>query len=387
MIDFELSEEQKLLQKNVRAFLEKEIAPLVPEYEKKYAPFPREIMVDLIRKLLPWDYCLGIVPKKDGGTEIGYINNAILQEELSRVWPSLAVSLGAGGGFVVSKLANEEQKKRYLPGLQSLELLGSFALTEPNVGSDLRGVETTAILKGDHYVINGQKAWVTGGNIAEICLLFASEDRSKGLDGLAILLVDRRESPFEATTIPKVGLRCAPSALMTFTDCKVPKRNLVAGAGTGAYMRLTGELGFTRATVGIFSVGVGAASIEAAVKYAQHRVQFGKKIGKFQLIQEMVSDMFIETEAARLLCYKAFNLLEKKQDATTLASGAKYFANQAALRAASWAMEIHGAWGLAEEYPVERYFRDARALFQPEGNPEIQKLMVAGRVLGMSALV
>ena len=239
-MDFEFTDEQKMLQKNVRAFLEKEIAPLVDEYEKKYAPYPREILVDLIKKLLPWDYCLGVVPKKDGGTEISNIDNAILQEELSRIWPSLAVSLGAGGGMLVAKLANEEQKKKYLPGLQTLDLLGSFALTEPNVGSDLRGVETTAVLQGDHYVINGQKAWVTGGDIAEICILFASEDRSKGMDGLGIFLIDRRESPFEATIIPKIGLRCAPSALMTFTDCKVPKENLIAGAGTGAYMKLTG---------------------------------------------------------------------------------------------------------------------------------------------------
>lgn len=386
-MDFEFTDEQKMLQKNVRAFLEKEIAPLVDEYEKKYAPYPREILVDLIKKLLPWDYCLGIVPKKDGGTEIGNIENAILQEELSRVWPSLAVSLGAGGGMLVAKLANEDQKKKYLPGLQTLDILSSFALTEPNVGSDLRGVETTAVLQGDHYVINGQKAWVTGGDIAEVCILFASEDRSKGMDGLGIFLIDRRESPFEATTIPKIGLRCAPSALMTFTDCKVPKENLIAGAGTGAYMKLTGELGFTRATVGTFSVGIAAASIEAAIRYAQQRVQFGKKIGKFQLIQELISDMYIETEAARLLCHKAFSLLESGKDATTVACGAKYYANQAALRAASWAMEVHGAWGLAEEYRVERYFRDARAMLQPEGNPEIQKLMVGGRLLGMSALV
>lgn len=386
-MDFEFTDEQKMLQKNVRAFLEKEIAPLVDEYEKKYAPYPREILVDLIKKLLPWDYCLGVVPKKDGGTEISNLDNAILQEELSRIWPSLAVSLGAGGGMLVAKLANEEQKKKYLPGLQTLDLLGSFALTEPNVGSDLRGVETTAVLQGDHYVINGQKAWVTGGDIAEICILFASEDRSKGMDGLGIFLIDRRESPFEATIIPKIGLRCAPSALMTFTDCKVPKENLIAGAGTGAYMKLTGELGFTRATVGTFSVGIAAASIEAAIRYAQQREQFGKKIGKFQLIQELISDMYIETEAARLLCHKAFSLLDSGKDATTIACGAKYFANQAALRAASWAMEVHGAWGLAEEYRVERYFRDARAMLQPEGNPEIQKLMVGSRLLGMSALV
>ena len=207
------------------------------------------------------------------------------------------------------------------------------------------------------------------------------------MDGLGIFLIDRRESPFEATTIPKIGLRCAPSALMTFTDCKVPKENLIAGAGTGAYMKLTGELGFTRATVGTFSVGIATASIEAAIRYAQQREQFGKKIGKFQLIQELISDMYIETEAARLLCHKAFSLLEAGKDATTVACGAKYYSNQAALRAASWAMEVHGAWGLAEEYRVERYFRDARAMLQPEGNPEIQKLMVGGRLLGMSALV
>ncbi|MFO8010886.1 MAG: acyl-CoA dehydrogenase family protein [Dehalococcoidia bacterium] len=386
-MDFEFTEEQKMLQKNVRAFLEKEIAPLVDEYEKKYVPYPRDILVDLIRKLLPWDYCLGLVKKEDGGTEIPLTTNGLLQEELSRVWPSLAVSLGAGGGYLVTKLANEEQKKKYLPGLQSLELLGSFALTEPNVGSDLRGVETTAVLDGDHYVINGQKAWVTGGDIAEICILFASEDRSKGVDGLAIFLVDRRESPFEATTIPKIGLRCAPSALMTFTDCKVPKENLIAGAGSGALNTLTGELGFTRATVGMFSIGIAQASIEAAIQYARQRVQFGKKIGKFQLIQELIAESVVETEAARMLCYKAFSLLEQGKEATNEACGGKFLANEVGLRAASNAMEVHGAWGLAEEYKVERYFRDARAMFQPEGNPEIQKLIVGGRSIGMSALV
>ncbi len=386
-MSFELTEEHQMLKKNVRAFLEKEIAPLVDEYEQKYAPYPRDILVDLIKKLIPWDYCLGIIPKKDGGTEIPMIANAVLQEELSRVWPSLAVSLGAGGGYLVGKLATEEQKKKYLPSLQTLDTLASFALTEPNVGSDLRGVETTAVLDGDHYVINGQKAWVTGGDVAEICILFASEDRSKGVDGLGIFLVDRRESPFEATTIPKIGLRCAPSALMTFTDCKVPKENLVAGAGTGALGTLTGELGFTRATVGIFSVGIAQAANEAAIKYARERTQFGKKLGKFQLIQELIADSIVETEAARLLLYKAFSLLGDGRDATLEACGGKYFANQVGVKAASNAMEVHGAWGLAEEYKVERYFRDARAMFQPEGNPEIQKLIIGGRAIGMSALV
>jgi len=376
-----------MLQKNVRAFLEKEIAPLVDEYEEKYAPYPREILVDLIKKLLPWDYCLGIVKKKDGGTEIPYVTNGVLQEELSRIWPSLAVSLGAGGGYLVGKLATEEQKKKYLPAMQSLDILGSFALTEPNVGSDLRGVETTAVLQGDHYVLNGQKAWVTGGDIAEVAIVFASEDRSKGVDGLGIFLVDRRESPFEATTIPKIGLRCAPSALMTFTDCKVPKENLIAGAGTGAMAKLTGELGFTRATVGTFSVGIAQASNEAAIKYAHQRVQFGRKIGKFQMIQNLIAESVVETEAARLLLYKAFSNLDEGKEATIEACGGKYFANEVALKAASNAMKVHGAWGLAEEYPVERYFRDARAMFPPEGNPEIQKLIVGGRVLGMSALV
>ena len=384
---FGLSEEQIMLQKNVRAFLEKEIAPLVDEYEEKYVPYPRDILVDLIKKLLPWDYCLGIVKKKDGGTEIPYVTNGVLQEELSRIWPSLAVSLGAGGGYLVGKLATEEQKKKYLPGMQSLDILGSFALTEPNVGSDLRGVETTAVLQGDHYVINGQKAWVTGGNIAEVAIVFASEDRSKGVDGLGIFLVDRRESPFEATTIPKVGLRCAPSALMTFTDCKVPKENLIAGAGTGAMAKLTGELGFTRATVGMFSVGIAQASIEAAISYAHQRVQFGKKIGKFQMVQNLIAESVVETEAVRLLLYKAYSNLDEGKEATIEACGGKYLANEVGLRAASNAMKVHGAWGLAEEYPVERYFRDARAMFPPEGNPEIQKLIVGGRVLGMSALV
>lgn len=386
-MSFGLTEEQQMLQKNVRAFLEKEIAPLVDEYEEKYAPYPRDILVDLIKKLLPWDYCLGIVKKKDGGTEIPYVSNGVLQEELSRVWPSLAVSLGAGGGYLVAKLATEEQKKKYLPGMQSLDILGSFALTEPNVGSDLRGVETTAVLQGDHYVINGQKAWVTGGNIAEVAIVFASEDRSQGVEGLGIFLIDRRESPFEATTIPKVGLRCAPSALMTFTDCKVPKENLMAGAGTGAMAKLTGELGFTRATVGMFSVGIAQASIEAAIKYAHQRVQFGRKIGKFQMVQNLIAESVVETEAVRLLLYKAYSNLDEGKEATIEACGGKYLANEVGLRAASNAMKVHGAWGLADEYPVERYFRDARAMFPPEGNPEIQKLIVGGRVLGMSALV
>lgn len=386
-MSFGLNEEQQMLKKNVRAFLEKEITPLVDEYEQKYVPYPRDILVDLIKKLIPWDYCVGIVKKADGGTEIPYVSNGVLQEELSRVWPSLAVSLGAGGGYLVAKLANEEQKKKYLPGMQSLEILGSFALTEPNVGSDLRGVETTAVLEGDHYVINGQKAWVTGGNVAEVAIVFASEDRSKGVDGLAIFLVDRRESPFEATTIPKVGLRCAPSALMTFTDCKVPKENLIAGAGTGAMNKLTGELGFTRATVGMFSVGIAQASIEAAIQYAHQRTQFGRKIGKFQMVQNLIAESVIETEAVRLLLYKAYQNLDDGLEATIEACGGKYLANEVGLRAASNAMKVHGAWGLAEEYRVERYFRDARAMFPPEGNPEIQKLIVGGRVLGMSALV
>lgn len=385
-MDFDYSEEQQMLRTNVRNFLEKEILPIVDEQEKK-GPLDKEMAVCLIQKLMPFGYLTGFLPQECGGAELDHKTNGVLVEELARVWASLAgtIFIAAGFWWLLSQAGTAEQKQKLLPLAASGDYIGCLAITEPNAGSDVASVQTTATLKGDHYVINGTKTWISNGSIADAAFILVTTDKSLGPLGMSFFLVERGVSPFTSRELHKLGLRSFPTAELSFDDCRVPKENLL-DPGSG-YQRTMAFFDVSRAMVGTTCTGIAQAAIDASIKYAQDRTQFGRPIGSFQMIQEMLVDMIAETEAGRLLSFRALDLMDKGQKSRWQSSLAKAYATEAAVRTTSKAIQIHGAMGLSDEYPVERYFRDARSLTIPDGTTQMQKLIVGRDVLGIRAFV
>jgi alkylation response protein AidB-like acyl-CoA dehydrogenase len=385
----ELNEEQKILQKNARDFMEREIIPIADEYDRKYHPLPKDVALGLLKKLAPLGYVGSTLPPDHGGQGLDLISYAVRGEELARAYVSLGMIVLMQDGGVLPVLGahgTPEQKAKYIPKIMSLEKISCFCLTEPDVGSGARDLTTTAVLNGDHYIVNGTKTWITNGGISDLAIVFASTDRSKGARGISALLVDRAESPFTTRELPKLGCRSCPTSELNFEDCRVPRRNLIGTEGS-AYLLALSELAKLRVAVGIGAVGLAQASIEAAVKYARERKQFGRPIGSFQLIQEMIADMAMMTDAARFLCWRALYLTGKGEVCWKEASMAKAYSTEMAVQVTSKAIQVHGAYGISEEYPVERYFRDARTLTFPDGATQIQKLIIGRELLGISAFV
>jgi alkylation response protein AidB-like acyl-CoA dehydrogenase len=384
----ELTEEQKLLQRNAREFMEREIVPIADEYDRKYHPLPREVAVELMRKLIPLGYIGATLPPEYGGHNLDLISYAVLGEELARAYLSLAMVTMIQDGSVLPILAQHgtDEQKKYIPQILSLEKVTCFCLTEPDVGSGARDIATTATLKGDCYILSGTKTWITNGGIADLAVVFATIDRSLGLRGITCFLVDKAQSPFTARELPKLGCRSCPTSELSFADCPVPRSHLIGSEGNGYAVALV-ELAKLRVAVGIGAVGVAQAALDAAVKYAKERKQFGRPIASFQLIQQMVADMAMMVDAARFLCYRAMYLIDKGEVPFKETSMAKAFSTEMAVQVTSQAIQVHGAYGISEEYPVERYFRDARTLTFPDGTSQIQKLIIGREMLGISAFV
>ena len=385
-MDFDLTEEQQMMKTNVSKFLDKEIVPIVDEQEKR-GPLDKETAVSLIQKLMPFGYLVGFLPEQYGGSVLDHKTNGILVEELAKAWGSLAGTLFIAAAFwwLLNEAGNPEQKERLMPRASTGDYIGCLAITEPNVGSDVAGVETTAFLDGNEYVINGTKTWISNGSIADAAFILATTDKSLGPLGMSFMLVERDVSPFDARELHKLGLRSFPTSELSFNDCRIPRANqLDPGSG---YERTMAFFDVSRAMVGATCTGIAQAAIDASIKYAQDRTQFGRQLGSFQMIQEMVVDMIAETEAGRLLSFRALDLLDKGEKCRWQASLAKAYSTEAAVRTTSKAIQIHGAMGLSEEYPVERYFRDARTLTIPDGTTQMQKLIVGRRALGIRAFV
>ncbi len=386
-MDFDLTDEQRMLQETVRRFLRDKIAPLADAFDRK-GPMTKQEAHGFLKDLKPFGYLGTLVSEEHGGCGLSHIDWAVLHEELRGVYAGLGgvVGITSSTSHGISGSGNEALIGRVLPGLLSGEKIACTAITEPNVGSDVSAIQTRAVLDGDHYVLNGTKTWISNGTIADYVAVVATSDPSKGAAGILQLLVERDVSPFEAREIKKLGVRSFPTAELVFEDCRVPKENLLLTPGKGFKKALRG-LAFARCNAAIASVGIAQAAIDASVRYARERTQFGRPIAGFQLVQEMIADMVAETEAARLLTYRAFFVLDKGGAGRKEGSIAKAYATEAAVRVASKAVQIHGAYGLSEEYPVERYFRDARCYTIPDGTTEIQKLIIGREVLGSSAFV
>lgn len=384
-MDFELSSEQKLIRETVRKFADQEIIPAARENDA-LERFPW----DLIRKMAPLGFLGATVPEKYGGAGLDYISGAIIFEEIGRGDSSLRTILSVQvslAEYCILTYGTEEQREKYLPKLCGGEYLGCFALTEPGAGSDAAGIETTAASSGDGWVINGSKTWISTGGLANVGIIFARTDPAEGHKGISAFIVEKGTAGFTTKDIlGKLGLRSANTAELFFEDCFIPKENLLGEPGEGFKIALS-ALDNGRYGVAAGCVGIMQGCVDACVKYARERKQFGRQIASFQLVQDMIARMVVDRDAARLLVYRAGDLKNKGVRNTLETSIAKYFASEAAVRAATDAIQVHGGYGYSNEYPVERYLRDAKVATIYEGTSQIQKLIIGENVLGVRAFV
>ncbi len=382
-MDFKLSQEERIIKDSIRKFLRKEIIPIVDEYETS----GKFITKKLLKKLVPFGITSALVPEDEGGLGLSFISYGIMVEELGWAWGSLRTLLttAALATKIIAMHGNKLQKEKFLPPLIDMDETICFALTEPDVGSDAASVQTEAVRKGDYYVLNGTKTLITGGSMADVICVYATVDPSLKGKGVTAFLVKKGESDFQTSNIRKMGVRSSPLSEIVFKDCKVPIENRLGEEGQGLKIALSG-LNTGRISVSFGVIGTAQAALEDSIRYAKGRNQFGKPIASYQLVQELIVDMALKTDTARLLGYRAAALLDAGNDCQREASFAKLFATEAAVDITSKAMQVHGGYGYTEEYPVERYFRDVRHLTMAEGTTEIQKLIIGRDMLKISAI-
>ncbi|MFC1942019.1 acyl-CoA dehydrogenase family protein [Chloroflexota bacterium] len=382
-MDFELTEQQMMIRNMVRDFSEKEIAPVATENNRN-EHFPAE----LVKRMGEMGFMGLNLPAEYGGGGADYTSYCVMTEELAQADVGMAVTASSHISLAGKSIANwgtEQQKNKYLPKLSSGEMLGCFGSTEPNVGSDVSSVETSAVLQGDKWVLNGNKMWITNGGVAGVAIIIAQTDKAKGSKGVTAFLVDRDTPGFSSMDIHnKLGMRSSNTAELVLEDCCIPRENVLGAVGKGLSVALSA---FDSARLGVAARSVGAAQacINASVSYAQTRQQFGKLIGGFQLIQELLADMQVETEAARLLTYRAAAMKDKGNPATIETSMAKYYSSEIAFRVANNALQIHGSYGYTDDYPVERFLRDVRVSSILEGTSQVHKLIIGRSLTGINA--
>ncbi|MEK6810065.1 MAG: acyl-CoA dehydrogenase family protein [Candidatus Thermoplasmatota archaeon] len=384
-MDFRLTEEQRLVQQTARDFVDKEIIPHAREWEAK-----GEIPRSLYDKMGKLGFLGAPVPQKYGGAGMDYVSFALLVEEISRGSSSVRTTISVQTSLsetTVMLFGTEEQKEEWLVPLARGVRFGAWALTEPDAGSDAANLQTTARKEGDEWVLNGQKRFISNGSIADYVFVYAREPGTKRHEGLSCFMVPKGTPGFTVTkveTTTKLGLRASPTADLAFEDCRIPSDHLVGKRGNG-WEQAMRTLNNGRLGIAAGAVGVARAALEAATKYAQERKAFNRPIGDFQLIREMIAESATEVEAARLLTLRAAQLRDLGLDNTKEVSMAKLFGAEMAMRVTDRAIQIHGGYGFSGDFDVERYFRDARVLGLYEGTNEIQKLIIAERILGPSA--
>jgi butyryl-CoA dehydrogenase len=379
-MNFEPTAEQKLFQKTIREFCEKELKPIASKIDQEeYFPW------DLYKKMGQMGLMGMTVPQKYGGAGIDRVSYMIALEEISRVCGSTGITVEAhnslGVGHIYEK-GNDAQRKKYLPRLLNGDGIAAWALTEPNAGSDAAGGQTTAVLDGAEWVLNGTKQFITSGDIAEVTTVMAMTDKSKGAKGISAFIVEKDTSGFKVGQLEdKLGLRGSHTAELILEDCRIPKENLLGEKDMG-FIGAMNILDRGRTAIGAMSVGIARAALEDSIEYSKQRQQFGRPIGKFQAIQWKIADMATEIDAARLLVYRAAFLEDQNVRFSKEAAMAKLFASEMAMRATRNAIQIFGGYGYTREYPLERYFRDIKLCEIGEGTSEVQR-MVISKQLGL----
>ena len=375
----ELTDQQKMIQKMVREFAEKEIAPVAAELDQK-----EEYPTKILEKMSKLGFLGTIIPAEYGGAGLDNISYTIVVEEISKKCASTGVITSVHNSLVswpIMKYGTEEQKKKYLPLLASGQKIGAFAGTEPNAGSDLGAMQTNAILKGDKYIINGDKTFITSGSNAGIIIVFAVTDKKAGSKGISAFIVKNDMKGFKVGSIyEKLGINASGTSELIFENMEVPKENLLGKEGEGFKIALS-TLDGGRIGIAAQAVGIGQAALDESIEYSKQRQQFGRPIAKFQAIQWMIADIATRLEAARYLVYKAAYQKDKGERISKEAAMAKLFASETAMDAVIKAVQIHGGYGYTKEYLVERLFRDAKITEIYEGTSEVQRLVISSSLL------
>ena len=382
-MNFAMSKELEMLRKAVREFATKKIAPFADKWDANHY-FPYK---EAIKPMGELGFFGTVIPEEYGGEDMGFFAATIVTEEIAKASSSLRVQINMqtlGSAFTILKYGSEETKKKYIPKLVSAEYVGAFAITEPDAGSDVMAMSSTAEDMGDHWLLNGSKTWISNANYADAIIYYAYTDQTKGSKGLSAFVVEPKNfNGIKTSVLEKMGSHSSPTGELFLTNTKVPKENILGKPGDGAKI-LFESLNQTRLSAAAGAVGVAQACLDTAIKYCNERKQFGKPIGEFQMNQDMIAQMSTEIEAARLLVYRA----AWEKDQGNLNNGldvaqAKYFAGEVVTKCANYAMRILGAYGYSTEYPVARYYRDTPTYTMVEGSANICKWIIALDQLGV----
>jgi alkylation response protein AidB-like acyl-CoA dehydrogenase len=383
-MDLSLTDQQKHWQQVARSFAQNEVAPLAREMDEK-----GEMPLSLVHRMAELGILGATLAKQYGGSEMDSLSLALVYEELGRACSSVRGFLTVHSSLVsqcINAWASDEQKKKWLPLLTSAKNIGCYCLTEPEAGSDAASIQTTAKKVDGGYALNGEKIWITNANIADLAIVFAKYDTGEDLkphQKITAFLVETKTPGFSRKPMPgqELGHRASDHAHITFTDCFVPEENVLGTIGAGFKVAMSG-LDHGRLGVAAGAVGVHQACLDASVDFVRKRKQFGQRIGDFGMVQSAIAEMHASLEASRMLVYKAAWEKDNSDSPSLAISTAKYFAVEAALKAASEAVLIHGGLGYSNEYPVERYYRDIKGMQIYEGTAYIQKFVIARAVIG-----
>ncbi|MGH9748575.1 MAG: acyl-CoA dehydrogenase family protein [Candidatus Polarisedimenticolia bacterium] len=379
-MDFRFTDEQEMLRETVRRFAEREIAPHASQWDETQH-FPRDVMgrlgeMGMLGILFPADY---------GGAGLTYVDYAMIIEELSRVDGAIGLSVAAHNSLCSNHIylaGSEDQKRRYLTRLARGEAIGAWSLTEPTAGSDAAGTRTTAVRDGASWVLNGTKTFATHGSVCDVAVVFAVTDRAGDKHGISAFILEKGMKGFRAGRKEnKMGCRASDTAELVMEDCRVGESQLLGRAGEG-FIDALRVLDGGRIGIGALAVGIAQGSLDQAIAYSRTRRQFDQPIASFQAVQWMLADSAVETDAARLLVHRAAFLKDAGEEVTGPAAMAKLFASETAVRVTNRAVQVHGGYGYIKDYPVERAYRDAKIATIGEGTSEIQRLVIARRLLG-----
>ncbi len=378
-LDFTMSESQKAVQQLARDFAENEMRPVVMKYDESQE-FPFEI-VDRLGKL----GFMGITwPEELDGAGLSDLEAIVIIEEIAKVDPSVALTVASHNSLCtghIMSFANDEQKKRFVPDLASGHKLGAWGLTEPGSGSDSGGMRTLATRDGKDWIITGSKTFITQGSVGSTYVIMAMTDPSKGKNSISAFILEKGMKGFTiGKKENKLGLRSSDTATLLFDNVRVPGENLIGEVGDG-FRQALAVLDGGRVGIAALSVGIAQGALDASIKYAKERKQFGKAIGEFQAIQWKIADMATEITASRLLTQKAAWMKSKGMNINLSAAHAKYFASEAAVRAANEGLQIHGGYGYIKEFPIEKLYRDVKLMTIGEGTSEVQKMVIARNIL------
>jgi len=376
---FVLTEEQEQLRREIRDFAAREIAPNVMKWDEA-SEFPLDVVKKLGRMGL-----LGIIfPPEYGGSGLGYVDYVLAIEELASVDGSIGIIVAAHNSLGTNHIflaGNEAQKKRYVSRLASGEWLAAWGLTEPGAGSDASNSRTTAMKKGDRYVLNGSKTFITNGHYADVAVVIAATDKSKGTHGLSAFVVEKGTKGFRpGKKENKLGLRASDTSELIFEDCEIPEENLLGAEGEG-FIDAMRVLDGGRISIAALALGIGRGALDSALRYVKERKQFGKAIAEFQGIQWKLADMATELDAARLLTQRAAVLKDAGRKVTRESSMAKLFSSEVAVRICNDAVQLFGGYGFIKDYPAEKYYRDVKLCTIGEGTSEIQRMVIAREIL------